>query len=77
MQGRTFLRIMLDNLFINNPISKTIIALVNFCNEQNYYHRKELKFLSKMPLKKTREYSAYKNNKFIFQNLHSNGVKFD
>lgn len=77
MQGRTFLRIMLDNLFINNPISKTIIALVNFCNEQNYYHKKELKFFTKVPLNKTEEYGTYKNNKFIFKNLHQNGVKFE
>ena len=67
MQGRTFLRIMLDNLFINNPLSKAIVALVNFCNEQNYYYRKELKFLTKMPLNKKEEYNIYKNEKFIFK----------
>ena len=76
MQGRTFLRIMLDNLFINNPLSKAIAALVKFCNEQDYYYKKELKFLTKMPLNKTEAYGSYKNNKFIFKNQHSNGVQF-
>ena len=77
MQGRIFFRIMIDNLFVNNAFSKAIIALVNFCNEQNYYHRKELKFLEKMPLNKKDEYNVSKNNKFIFKNQHSSGVKFN
>ena len=77
MQGRTFLRIMMDNLFINNAFGKAIIALVNFCNEQSYFHKKELKFLEKMPLNKREEYSNFKNNKFIFKSQHSSGVKFN
>ena len=73
MQGRTFLRIMLDNLFVNNAFSKTISALVNFCNEQSYFYKKELKFLKKMPLNKVSSESNYKN-KFIFSNTHKTGV---
>ena len=77
MQGRTFFRIMIDNLFVNNAFSKAIITLVNFCNEQSFYHRKELKFLEKMPLNKKDEYDVSKNNKFIFKSQHSNGVRFN
>ena len=68
MQGRTFFRIMFDNLFVNNALCKAISSLVNFCNEQDYYYKKELKFLTKMPLNKTETYGSYKNNKFIFKN---------
>ena len=65
MQGRTFFRIMIDNLFINNAISKTILALVKFCNEYSFYSKKELKFLQKMPLKKIEQKNKY-DNRFIF-----------
>ncbi len=75
MQGRTFFRIMFENIFVNNVISKTFTALVNFCNEQQYYNKKELKFLSKMPLTK-KEDSLYKT-KFIFNNYQKNGVNID
>ena len=73
MQGRTFLRIMLDNLFVNNALCKAISALVNFCNEQSYFYKKELKFLKKMPLNKISSESNYKN-KFIFNSTHKTGV---
>ena len=73
MQKRTFFRIMIDNLFINNALCKAIIALVNFCYEQRYYNRKELKFLEKMPLDKIEVKNEYKN-KFIFNNSHKTGV---
>ena len=43
MQGRTFIRIMADILFVNNAFVKALKALVNFCKEQQYYNRKELK----------------------------------
>ena len=65
MQGRTFFRIMIDNLFVNNAIGKTIMALVNFCNEQSYYNKKELKFLQKLPLNKTTQKNKY-DNRFVF-----------
>ena len=42
MQGRTFFRIMIDNMFINNPFCKAISALVKFCNEQSIFYKKEL-----------------------------------
>lgn len=66
MQGRTFFRIMADNLFVKNAFCKAIGALVNFCNEQSYYGRKELKFLKKMPLKNIEQDSVYKP-RFIFK----------
>lgn len=75
MQKRTFLRIMLDNLFINNAFCKAIMALVNFCNEQNYYNQKELKFLKKMPLNKLDNKNSYQN-KFIFKTPTNSGVDY-
>lgn len=76
MQGRTFFRIMIDNLLVNNAFCKTISALVNFCNEQSYYNRKELKFLKKMPLNKIKQDSTY-NKRFIFNSNQSSGVNYD
>ena len=73
MRGRTFFRIMLDNLFVNNAICKAIIALVNFCNEQSYYGQKELKFLKKMPLNKIEQDSVY-DKRFIFNSNPNSGV---
>jgi len=77
MQTRTFFRIMLDNLFINNPLCRAFTALVKFCNEQSYYGGKTLKFSENNPfnntdifvecISRTEKYStkSYKN-KFIF-----------
>ena len=73
MRKRTFFRIMIDNLFVNNAICKTIAALVNFCNEQNYYNKKELKFLKKMPLNKMGSENCHKT-KFIFKTAYKTGV---
>lgn len=73
MQGRTFFRIMIDNLFVNNALSKAIIALVNFCKEQSYYGQKELKFLKKMPLNKIEQNSVY-DKRFIFNSNPNSGV---
>ena len=75
MQGRTFLRIMIDNLFVNNAFCKAILALVNFCNEQSYFAKKELKFLKKMPLNKMTQDSSYKS-KFIFNSTYKTGVDY-
>ena len=75
MKKRTFFRIMFDNLFVNNAISKSIIALVNFCNEQTYYNNKELKFLKKMPLNKIERKKEYKT-KFIFNTPPNSGVNY-
>ena len=72
MQGRTFLRTMLDSILVNNAFCKAIVALVNFCNEQSYYNRKELKFLKKMPLNKTEQNIIY-DKRFLF-NTQKNGV---
>ena len=74
MQKRTFFRILVDNLILNNAFCKAIISLVNFCNEQSYYNKKELKFLKKMPLNKMEQKSSY--NKFVFKTPHKTGVDY-
>ena len=73
MQGRTFFRIMINNLFVDNAICKALSALVNFCKEQSYYNRKELKFLKKMPLIKSEDDFKYEK-RFIFNNKQTSGV---
>ena len=73
MQGRTFFRIMLDNLFVNNPFCKAVCALVNFCNEQSSYAPKNLKFSEKMPFTK-KEVAANYKTRFIFDSSKANGV---
>lgn len=73
MLGRTFFRIMIDNLFVNNALCKTLSAVVNFCNEQSYYNQKKLKFLKKMPLHKEEQKNVYKN-RFIFTSAQTSGV---
>lgn len=50
MRQRTFLRIMFNNIFHDNVISKTIINLVNFCNEFNTLGSNQLKYNNKMTL---------------------------
>ena len=75
MRGRTFFRIMIDNLFINNALCKALSALVNFCNEQSYYGRKKLKFIEKMPLNNIQQDSVYKN-RFIFNSTQHSGVDY-
>lgn len=75
MRGRTFFRIMIDNLFVNNALCKALASLVNFCNEQTYYGYKELKFLKKMPLNKIKQDSVYQK-KFIFKNTQTSGVDY-
>lgn len=75
MRGRTFIRIMFENLFINNAICKALSALVKFCNEQNYLTKKELKFFKNVPLNKLEEDKSYKT-KFIFKNNQKLGVDY-
>ena len=72
MQGRTFLRIMLDNLLVNNPLCKAIKALANFYNEQNFFKSTKLKFIKKMPLNNTED-NLYEN-KFLFKTTQKSGV---
>ena len=74
MQGRTFFRIMIDNLFLNNALCKAIINLVNFCNEQSYYNHKKLKFLEKMPLNNNRPMTY--ENRFIFTGNKQSGADY-
>jgi len=75
MRGRIFFRIMLDNLFVNNAFSKTIRALLNFCNEQSYYGQKKLKFLKNMPLNKIEQNNIY-DKRFILNNNIKSGVNY-
>lgn len=75
MQGRTFFRILIDNLFVNNALSRALSALMNFCNEQTYYNNKKLKFLKKMPLNKIEPNNLY-DKRFIFKNSQTNGAYF-
>ncbi len=70
MHGRTFFRIMLDSLFVNNSFVKTIESFVKFCNEQRYYSQNELKFSDKMPLNNIVK-DNYKN-KYVFNSLTMN-----
>ena len=67
MQGRTFFRIMLD-ILLNNAVFKTILSIVNFCNEIRYYNRKSLKFLKKMPLNNIVK-DNYDKNRFVFNSI--------
>lgn len=76
MQGRTFFRIMLDNLFVNNVFCKSISALINFCNEQSIYNQSKLKFLKKLPLENIKQKELYKN-RFIFNTDNTSGVKYN
>ena len=66
MQNRTFIRTMLD-ILLNNPVAKTVIAFVNFCNEQRYYNQKELKFLKKMPIEKLKHESY--ESRYLFTSV--------
>ncbi len=76
MNKRTFFRIMLD-IFFNNAIMKTIASFlswknynvqkydfINFCNNNDYFDTKELKFLNNVPLYK--EESHRYDNRFLF-----------
>ncbi len=74
MRGRTFLRIMFSKMFINNAFCKALINFVNFCNEQRYYNRKELKFLENLPLNNVKN-NGY-SKKFIFTNNSNSGASF-
>ena len=63
MQNRTFLRTMLD-IFLDNNIVKTVVSIVNFCNEYQRFGSKKLKFSKKMPIdiNKVEKY----DNRFLF-----------
>lgn len=64
MQKRTFIRTMLDIVF-ENAVVKTVASLVNFCKEQLYYNRQELKFLKNLPINKIEVTPV--QNKFLFK----------
>ena len=74
MHNRTFFRILLDNLFVSNPLSRAVITLVNFCKEYNGTPVPELKFLEKMPLKRRETVNGYKN-RFVFNSSGMYGVR--
>jgi len=74
MQGRTFIRTMIDNLFVNNAICKTVIALFNFCNKNKTYNLQNLKFSQKMPLTNIESVEKNYNSRFIFDSTKISGV---
>ena len=53
---------MLD-IFFKNTLVKTIVSFVNFCNEQRYYSRHELKFLKNVPINNIEQKTS---NRFLF-----------
>lgn len=55
---------MLDIVF-DNAIAKTLVSLVNFCKEQQYYNRHELKFFKNVPINKVEVQPI--QNKFLFR----------
>ena len=73
MQGRTFFRIMIDNLFVNNPFCKAVTVFVNLCNNAIFYNKKSLKFYGKMPLYKKEQELNYKK-RFVFDSSRAYGV---
>lgn len=50
MNIRTFLRIMFNDIFHENVLSKAVSALVNFCYEFNIFGGKSLKNTDNMSL---------------------------
>ena len=50
MQVRTFLRILLNNIFRNNIFARTIRSFVNFCCELDVMNYKSLKYNRSMSL---------------------------
>ena len=74
MHGRTFLRIMVDNLFINNAFARAIIALINFCKEQKYNNREELKFYQEIEFGDNIMSSNKIKTNFIFNTKQNSGV---
>ena len=65
MRKRTFLRTMLD-IFLNNAVVKTVVSVVNFCNEQRYFCSKRLKFSQNVPLNKM--YVKQYDKRYLFSN---------
>jgi len=74
MQGRTFIRTMVDNLFINNAICKALLALFNFCSAKKNYDVQKLKFSPKMPLTNIESGAKIYTNRFIFDCTKTSGV---
>lgn len=73
MLRRTFFRIIIDSLFVNNPIGRAVSTLVNFCNNSTIYNKKKLKFLKNVPLTKEEKQLAY-DKRFVFDSSYICGV---
>ena len=71
MQGRTFFRIMLDNLFVNNALFGTIIKLIRFWKELEIFNHINLKTLNKKTKNDIIKEEHYKN-RFKFNSITSN-----
>ena len=65
MQRRTFLRIMIESLLVNNALARALREFLNFCNEQTSFCGKKLKFSEKMPYRHV-EQTYEKTPKFVF-----------
>jgi len=50
MQARTYLRVLFNNIFHENILSKVLSALINFCYEFNILNKNELKYNKRVPL---------------------------
>ena len=75
MQGRTFFRIMIDNLFVNNAFCKAVVTLVNLCNNSVIYNKRKLKFLKNLPLY-NKETNIDYSSRYIFNRSKVGEVKF-
>ena len=50
MKIRTFFRIMFNDILHENVISKSIVSVMNFCNEFSIFNDKNLKYDKNMSL---------------------------
>lgn len=70
---RTFFRIMIDSLFVNNPIFKAIATFINLCNNSVVSNCDNLKFSKNIPLNKKEAESSI-DRRFVFAKTGNLGV---
>lgn len=63
----------MDILFIDNPISRTVISIVNFCKEYSEFRHRNLKFSKTLPLY-IHEKDVTHKNIFIFDSSKAIGA---
>ena len=74
MHGRTFFRILIENLFLKNALAEAFKKFLNFYYEQRYYNERELKFIDKLPLNNIQVQSKKYDSRFVFNVGTKNGV---